>query len=331
MEDETKCCMCGVDSQLEDLQSRQRVLYTNAPVKIRCGHRFCSLCVERNLRRQSQFACPKCGTVVRRATLDERTTVQIEVDRDASSRKRVLAVHNRRKETFPTKEDYDAYLEMVEDLIYDLSRGGPEAKKVEETLASFHAQNANAVAKNASVKIESDRSKFLKVRETTYVQELAAQRARDKDRQWKLKKEEHTKHQRAFQLGDRDDAPPPLMDESKDSKAKEKAFGNTGFILPPLPALQKIQKGPDMVNGDELQRRRLTTGYDPFQVAKQRSIFDFLTAFDAWQKPQRMAFGMPDLKPYTPTVRLLLQGATTTPPKDELSKRGNNVVPMSDD
>mmetsp|Transcript_15220 Transcript_15220/g.49597 ORF Transcript_15220/g.49597 Transcript_15220/m.49597 type:complete len:309 (+) Transcript_15220:680-1606(+) len=301
------CAMCGVDQT-----THNRVLFTNAPAKTRCGHRFCQSCVDRNLRRQSQFTCPTCGTLVRRTTLDERTMTEIEVDRDAAARKRVLSVHNRRKETFASKDEYDVYLEMVEDLVYDLSRGGPEAKKAEESLKKYHFEHANDVAKNASAKVEADRSKFLQIRESKFIKETAAQRARDKDRQWKLKKEAHSKHERAFKLGDRDDAPPPL---------EVRARAATTFTLPPLPAVVEIRQGADVVKGDDLKKRRSATGFDPYVAAKRRATADFLTALDKWH--DKAAFNINDLDPYQPTVTIL----DTAPPLD----LGLGGVPMSDD
>lgn len=229
------------------------------------------------------------------------------MDRDAGARKRVLAVHNRPRETFATKEEYDAYLEMREDVIYDLSRGGPEGKKADEELKKFHAENANQVALNASAKVEEHRSKFLKIRESAYLQETAAKRARDHDRQWKLKKATHSKHEREFALGDRDDAPPSLVVNSRHD-----------FQLPSLPAVLQLRHGPDVVDGDDLKKRRLATGVDPSAFAKRRAVRDFLDTLDAWHRPDRRAFGLPDLRPYAIALPFLLD------PHDY-------VVPMSDD
>jgi len=291
--------MCGRDPSQDAKTTHRGGLSTNAPAKVRCGHRFCGTCVERNLRRQSQFDCPRCGAPVRRTTLDERTMTDIEVDRDAAARKRVLAVHNRRREHFATQSEYDAYLERVEDLIYDLSRGGPDAKRVEDGLKKFSAEHADEVARNASAKVERERSKNLLIRETAYVAELAAQRARDHDRNWKRKRESHAQHERAFKLGDRADAPTPLDDPSS-------RLASASFAAPPLPAVLDIRSAPALVTGDDLKRRRRATGFDPAAYAKRRAVADFLTAVHAWDRPDRAKFGMPDLLPYRPSLSFAL-------------------------
>lgn len=37
----------------------------------KCGHKFCSSCVEREFHRKRQFACPKCSTLVARDKVQE--------------------------------------------------------------------------------------------------------------------------------------------------------------------------------------------------------------------------------------------------------------------
>ena len=59
---------------------------------------------------------------------------EIECDRDAACRRKVTTVHNRLRPSFATALEHDDYVEMIEDLIYKLSRGGPEAKNVDEQL-----------------------------------------------------------------------------------------------------------------------------------------------------------------------------------------------------
>ena len=62
-----------------------------------------------------EFNCPveRCGVLVRRAQLDPRTKDEMECDRDAAARKRVLAVFNAPASSFETARAHDDYLEQA--------------------------------------------------------------------------------------------------------------------------------------------------------------------------------------------------------------------------
>ena len=96
MDDDDVCVICGVDPSKKASNLTRRTLQTNVSREVRCGHRFCNACVERHIAKKSQFPCPVagCGAAVRKAQLDARTLEDIEVERDATHRKRVLAVFN---------------------------------------------------------------------------------------------------------------------------------------------------------------------------------------------------------------------------------------------
>ena len=124
--DDDRCEMCGVDPTTRASNLTKRTLMTNAPTGQRCGHRFCGACVERGSQAskgQGSFPCPAlgCGAPVRRATLDPRRLDAIEVARDASARARTLAVHNKPRDAFATRRDYDDYLEERENVVHALT------------------------------------------------------------------------------------------------------------------------------------------------------------------------------------------------------------------
>ena len=126
--DDDRCEMCGVDPTTRASNLTKRTLMTNAPTGQRCGHRFCGACVERGSQAskgQGSFPCPAlgCGAPVRRATLDPRRLDAIEVARDASARARTLAVHNKPRDAFATRRDYDDYLEERENVVHALTSG----------------------------------------------------------------------------------------------------------------------------------------------------------------------------------------------------------------
>ena len=137
--DDDRCEMCGVDPTTRASNLTKRTLMTNAPTGQRCGHRFCGACVERGSQAskgQGSFPCPAlgCGAPVRRATLDPRRLDAIEVARDASARARTLAVHNKPRDAFATRRDYDDYLEERENVVHALTYGGAGADAAQKKL-----------------------------------------------------------------------------------------------------------------------------------------------------------------------------------------------------
>ena len=123
--------MCGVDPTTRASNLTKRTLMTNAPTGQYCGHRFCGACVERGSQAsKGQGSFPGArrrlrAPPVRRATLDPRRLDAIEVARDASARARTLAVHNKPRDAFATRRDYDDYLEERENVVHALTYGAP--------------------------------------------------------------------------------------------------------------------------------------------------------------------------------------------------------------
>ncbi|KAH8052240.1 cyclin-dependent protein serine/threonine kinase activator [Aureococcus anophagefferens] len=140
MDDDDVCVICGVDPSKKASNLTRRTLQTNVSREVRCGHRFCNACVERHIAKKSQFPCPVagCGAAVRKAQLDARTLEDIEVERDATHRKRVLAVFNATPESFATPRAYDDYLE-------------------EDRLAAAEIDDDRAAADAAAAKLRSKR------------------------------------------------------------------------------------------------------------------------------------------------------------------------------
>ena len=76
----------------------------------------CTSCVERELSRRKEFQCPICDTIVKRVTLSTRTLDDVQCEKDTSWRRRVTKVFNKVESDFESLEEYNNYLEQVEDI-----------------------------------------------------------------------------------------------------------------------------------------------------------------------------------------------------------------------
>ncbi|VUZ43763.1 unnamed protein product [Hymenolepis diminuta] len=111
-----------------------------------CGHSLCENCVEVLFARGSGL-CVQCKTPIRKVNfryqLFEDPTVQKEVD----IRKKVLVDFNKREEDFDTLEDYDAYLELVEDIIYKLCND-IDVDKTRKFIEQYKKDNKDIIKRN---------------------------------------------------------------------------------------------------------------------------------------------------------------------------------------
>ncbi|CAH8651564.1 unnamed protein product [Heterobilharzia americana] len=123
--------------------------YSNPQLKLMvnvCGHSLCENCVEVLFVRGSGL-CGQCKTPIRKTNfryqLFEDPLVQKEID----IRKKVLSDFNKREDDFDCLEDYDSYLEKIEEIVYNLTND----QNVEETkryIENYKKENKDIIKKN---------------------------------------------------------------------------------------------------------------------------------------------------------------------------------------
>ncbi|KAL1649540.1 TFIIH/NER complex subunit [Diplodia intermedia] len=86
-----------------------------------CYHQMCESCVDR-IYSHGPAPCRivGCGKTLRKNRFRKKTFEDIQVEREVDIRRRVAAVFNRREDEFETLQDYNDYLNDVEDVTYDL-------------------------------------------------------------------------------------------------------------------------------------------------------------------------------------------------------------------
>mmetsp|Transcript_33989 Transcript_33989/g.78459 ORF Transcript_33989/g.78459 Transcript_33989/m.78459 type:complete len:334 (-) Transcript_33989:381-1382(-) len=161
--DETRCAICHSyqsDAYNMEIESSAASKYLTNMV-VGCGHQFCSNCIERELSRRRTFPCPLChpsNVLVKRVTLSTRSLDDFLAERDASWRRRVTAVYNKTSEDFSPAQEYDDYLEMVEDIIYSIVNELPDAEERKDQLRAHEETNRHDIVVRASRRADAERA-----------------------------------------------------------------------------------------------------------------------------------------------------------------------------
>ena len=66
---------------------------------------------------------------MKRVTLTQRSLDDVQCEKDTSWRRRVLKVFNKTEKDFATLQEYNDYLEQVEDMIYSIVNEEPTAEE----------------------------------------------------------------------------------------------------------------------------------------------------------------------------------------------------------
>lgn len=178
-----RCAVCGI-TESDSSNLTQSTLQTNATVG--CGHQFCLSCVERELSRRKTFPCPICETIVKRSTLTTRTLDDVQCEKDTSWRRRISKVYNKAQSDFDSLVEYNNYLEQVEDLIYSIVNGEPNAEECKVIVKKHEEENKSEIAFRQSQRADEERM----------IQERISQEQREADRKKKLFVQEEMERRR---------------------------------------------------------------------------------------------------------------------------------------
>lgn len=99
---------------------------------------------------------PRCGKTLRKKGFHKAFFADLKVEEECDIRKRVGDVFNRRQEDFDTLGHWNDYLEVVENLVFDLLKGTPKEKaKAEQELNKYRADNLAQIEENKKSGLEA--------------------------------------------------------------------------------------------------------------------------------------------------------------------------------
>uniref|UniRef100_A0A2P2I8Y6 CDK-activating kinase assembly factor MAT1 n=1 Tax=Hirondellea gigas TaxID=1518452 RepID=A0A2P2I8Y6_9CRUS len=153
--------------------------YRNPQMKLmvnECGHALCDDCVKTIFVKESG-QCPECDMIIKRAKFRVQIFEDPLVEKEIDIRRKVGRIHNKIEDDFSKVEEYDDYLEMIEDLVYCLTYDQNKAE-TERKLESYERIHREEIKKNSHRKSAADEEldKIIEEEKLKYLQRLQEQR-----------------------------------------------------------------------------------------------------------------------------------------------------------
>ncbi|XP_069951723.1 CDK-activating kinase assembly factor MAT1 [Cherax quadricarinatus] len=123
--------------------------YRNPQMKLMvnvCGHPLCDSCVQMYFIKESG-QCPECDMVLKRSKFRVQLFEDPLVEKEIDIRRKVIKIYNMNEEDFPTVEEWNKYLEEIEEIVYNITNdiNRPEMEKKMENYEKMHK---NDIRKN---------------------------------------------------------------------------------------------------------------------------------------------------------------------------------------
>jgi len=123
--------------------------YRNPSMKLMvnvCGHALCESCVEL-LFAKGSGSCQECRTPLRRTDFRLQLFEDARIDKEVDIRRRILREFCKTEDEFENLRSYNDYLEMVEDIIYNLCNN-IDILETNKKIAEYKEENKAHIAKN---------------------------------------------------------------------------------------------------------------------------------------------------------------------------------------
>ncbi|CAB0008278.1 unnamed protein product [Nesidiocoris tenuis] len=123
--------------------------YRNPSLKLMvnvCGHSLCESCVDL-LFLKGSGSCPECGVPLRRSNFRVQLFEDPVIEKEVDIRKRVLRDYNKKEEDFSSLEEYNDYLEEIEEIIYNLTNG-LNTVETNKRIDQYKKENKDVIMKN---------------------------------------------------------------------------------------------------------------------------------------------------------------------------------------
>ncbi|KAG7839381.1 hypothetical protein KL942_003743 [Ogataea angusta] len=127
-----------------------------------CYHKICDSCVDRIFSLgPSPCPYPNCGKILRKNRFKTQIFDDVEVERECDVRKRVVAVYNKTQEDFKTLDEYNAYLEEIEEYVYKLVNK-IDVEQTEQKLKEYQQAHKDDIEMSNNQR-DQEYEKFLKL------------------------------------------------------------------------------------------------------------------------------------------------------------------------
>lgn len=119
-----------------------------------CGHPMCDSCVRMYFLKESA-PCPECEIVLKRSKFRVQIYEDPLVEKELAIRRKVMKVYNMAEDDFPTLEEWNSYLEEIEEIVYNITNdiNKPE---MEKKMENYEKLNKNEIRKNYARKTRAE-------------------------------------------------------------------------------------------------------------------------------------------------------------------------------
>lgn len=113
-----------------------------------CYHKICDLCVDR-IFSLGPSKCPYkgCEMILRKNKFKTQIFEDIGVEKEIDIRNKINKIFNKTEKDFKTLDDYNAHLEKVEELVYNLLNG-IDVQKTNEYIQKYKQENQKTIHQN---------------------------------------------------------------------------------------------------------------------------------------------------------------------------------------
>uniref|UniRef100_A0A182RHC3 CDK-activating kinase assembly factor MAT1 n=1 Tax=Anopheles funestus TaxID=62324 RepID=A0A182RHC3_ANOFN len=125
--------------------------YRNPSLKLMvnvCGHTLCESCVEL-LFLKGSGSCPECNVALRRSNFRVQLFEDSNVDKEVQIRKRILKDFNKKEDDFTSLDEYNDYLETIEELVFNLCNN-IDIINTNKRIEQYKRDNRDVIMKNKS-------------------------------------------------------------------------------------------------------------------------------------------------------------------------------------
>uniref|UniRef100_A0A182NBL2 CDK-activating kinase assembly factor MAT1 n=1 Tax=Anopheles dirus TaxID=7168 RepID=A0A182NBL2_9DIPT len=125
--------------------------YRNPSLKLMvnvCGHTLCESCVEL-LFLKGSGSCPECNVPLRRSNFRVQLFEDSNVDKEVQIRKRILKDFNKKEDDFASLDEYNDYLETIEELVFNLCNN-IDIINTNKRIEQYKRDNRDVIMKNKS-------------------------------------------------------------------------------------------------------------------------------------------------------------------------------------
>ncbi|XP_076033579.1 CDK-activating kinase assembly factor [Oratosquilla oratoria] len=164
--------------------------YRNPHLKLMvnvCGHALCESCVKLYFIKESG-QCPECEIVLKRSKFRFQVFEDPMVEKEIDIRRRVMKVYNKQEDDFERPDDWNNYIEEIENIVLDLVND-VNRSEIEKKLESYEKLHKDEIRRNLSKRSREEEELERLMEEERLVGEERAKKIQEELEKQRLSKE----------------------------------------------------------------------------------------------------------------------------------------------